>query len=391
MSKCPKCESDKIQVTTDEEQLRSFYHCYNCGNEWSRAGINRKGDNTPKAKNPIIVPIICMLGIVLMIVPAFSGGESPEGTRNTSTETVVEETAEETAEGNILELNFSKVDGITVEVGKTESPGYLDVDVNSTSDFSTSDVVFVSDNPEVAIITFTEESFPTRLDFDIVGVGAGETDVYAITQDGSIKSEPIHVTVPEPIRIESIGIGDVKTELVIGETIHVEPTITPENVEDTFLKWTSSDEAVATVDNSGTVSAVGGGTATITATSSNDIEASFDVNVDGSKKLVDVNIKHKRDDDNNIGNEWSYDIEINGERTSNTMGIGVGDTIIFSAEITESDDNPDVGTASDSHTVTEDDLVNGFEVSMDVYVTENGGRNSGQSAHFIVTYTFAPK
>ncbi len=387
MSKCPKCESDKIQVTTDEEQLRSFYHCYNCGNEWSRAGINRKGDNTPKAKNPIIVPIICLLGVVLMLVFAFSGDDSPEETRNTSTETVVEETPV----GNIKELKFTKTDDITVKVGKTESPGYLDVDVKSIRDFSTSDVVFVSDNPGVATITFTEDSLTTWLYFDIVGVSAGETDVYATTQDGSIKSEPIHVTVPEPIRIESIEIGDVKTDLVIGETIQVEPTITPENAEDTVLKWTSSDEAVATVDNSGTVSAVGGGAATITATSSNDIEASFDVNVDGSKKLVDVNIKHKRDDDNNIGNEWSYDIEINGERTSNTMGIGVGDTILFSAEITESDDNPDVGTASDSHTVTEDDLVNGFEVSMDVYVTENGGRNSGQSAHFIVTYTFAPK
>ena len=387
MSKCPKCESDKIQVTTDEEQLRSFYHCYNCGNEWSRAGINRKGDNTPKAKNPIIVPIICLLGVVLMLVFAFSGDDSPEETRNTSTETVVEETPV----GNIKELKFTKTDDITVKVGKTESPGYLDVDVKSTRDFSTSDVVFVSDNPGVATITFTEDSLTTWLYFDIVGVSAGETDVYATTQDGSIKSEPIHVTVPEPIRIESIEIGDVKTDLVIGETIQVEPTITPENAEDTVLKWTSSDEAVATVDNSGIVSAVGDGAATITATSSNDIEASFDVNVDGSKKLINVNVKHKRDDDNNIGDEWSYDIEINGERASNTMGIGVGDTILFSAKITESDDNPDVGAASDSYTVTEDDLINGFEVSMDVYVTENGGRNSGQSAHFIVTYTFAPK
>ena len=34
-------------VMSDEEQLRSFYHCYNCGKEWSRAGINRKGENTP--------------------------------------------------------------------------------------------------------------------------------------------------------------------------------------------------------------------------------------------------------------------------------------------------------------------------------------------------------
>ena len=47
MCNCPECGSDNVQVKTDEEQLRSFYHCYNCGKEWSRAGINRKGENTP--------------------------------------------------------------------------------------------------------------------------------------------------------------------------------------------------------------------------------------------------------------------------------------------------------------------------------------------------------
>ena len=58
-------------------------------------------------------------------------------------------------------------------------------------------------------------------------------------------------------------------------------------------------------------------------------------------------------------------------------------------KITESDDNPDVGQASKTHIVSESDFENGFSVEMDVYVTENGGRNSGKSAHFIVTYEFS--
>lgn len=56
----------------------------------------------------------------------------------------------------------------------------------------------------------------------------------------------------------------------------------------------------------------------------------------------------------------------------------------------DDDTNPDVGSASTSYIVPEDDIRQGFSVSMELDVTENGGRNSGQSAHFVVTYTFTP-
>ena len=41
--------------------------------------------------------------------------------------------------------------------------------------------------------------------------------------------------------------------------------------------------------------------------------------------------------------------------------------------------------------VTKDDIQHGFTITMDLYVKENGGRNSGKSAHFTVTYTFTVK
>ena len=167
-------------------------------------------------------------------------------------------------------------------------------------------------------------------------------------------------------------------------------TVNPSDAEDKTITWTSSDEEVATVDEKGIVTAVGGGEATIKATSSNGVEDSFDISVDGSKTLMNLKVRHSREDDVNIGDEWSYDIEIDGERPSKTIGVAAGDTLSFSATITESDDSPDTGTGSTSYTVTEDDIENGFEVAFDVYVTENGGRNSGQSAHFVVSFTFSP-
>ena len=106
---------------------------------------------------------------------------------------------------------------------------------------------------------------------------------------------------------------------------------------------------------------------------------------------MSLSVKHPRDDDINIGDEWSYTTEINGERAGRELVISIGEILTFYAKFTESDDNPDVGEATKKYTVTEDDLLNGFTVSMDLYVTENGGRNSGKSAHFTVTYTFSPK
>ena len=94
--------------------------------------------------------------------------------------------------------------------------------------------------------------------------------------------------------------------------------------------------------------------------------------------------------DVNIGDEWSRDFLINDEDFYGTYGVSEGETLKLSAKITESDDNPDIGSGSVSHTVTEDDIAEGFEESFDVYVTENGGRNSGQSAHFVVTFEFTP-
>lgn len=78
MCNCPECGSNNVQVQTDEEQLRSYYHCCDCGKEWSRAGINRKGDKTPKPKKPYTIPIFCLAGVLLMLVAAFSGGKSVE-------------------------------------------------------------------------------------------------------------------------------------------------------------------------------------------------------------------------------------------------------------------------------------------------------------------------
>lgn len=111
--------------------------------------------------------------------------------------------------------------------------------------------------------------------------------------------------------------------------------------------------------------------------------------VDDSLRIFHLSITRTREDTNNIGDDWGFIRQINGEpASSGEYTVSVGDNLEFYVRCTEDDDNPEVGETTVTHTVSQDDFDNGFEIILDTYVTENGGRNSGQSAHFITTFTF---
>jgi|WetSurMetagenome_2_1015567.scaffolds.fasta_scaffold24775_3 uncharacterized protein YjdB len=69
--------------------------------------------------------------------------------------------------------------------------------------------------------------------------------------------------------VESVTLDKTELSLSAGGTVQLTTTCTPDTAEDLTVSWTSSDIAIATVDDTGLVTAVTTGTATIT-TSSND-------------------------------------------------------------------------------------------------------------------------
>lgn len=211
-----------------------------------------------------------------------------------------------------------------------------------------------------------------------------DEDTRAVSQDEAEKDK---------IEAESILIeGDEVEDMAIGKTVELSAAISPENAEDKVIIWSSSDTNVATVDENGKVTAVSGGEAVISASSSNGKKDSRSIYVDESKCVMKLRASYERDDDNNIGDEWSHSIELDDEKVGweEEIVVSEGESLNCYARFTEEDKYPDVGEASTSYTVTKDDLDEGFDIEMDVYVTENGGRNSGKSAHFVVTYEFTP-
>ena len=69
------------------------------------------------------------------------------------------------------------------------------------------------------------------------------------------------------------------TLISVGDTLQLTATVLPENTADKSVTWTSSDSTVATVDETGKVTAVANGTATITATTANGVKAAFTITV----------------------------------------------------------------------------------------------------------------
>ena len=82
--------------------------------------------------------------------------------------------------------------------------------------------------------------------------------------------------------VESVVISHSTVSLMKDETIQLVASVVPSFADDKTLVWSSDDTNIATVDNNGLVTAVAGGTTTITATSSNGKTASCVVTVVGT-------------------------------------------------------------------------------------------------------------
>jgi uncharacterized protein YjdB len=82
------------------------------------------------------------------------------------------------------------------------------------------------------------------------------------------------------IPLKSIEVSNDESSLVVGSKLQLSVKANPENTTDVYtLAYKSSDESIATVDENGVVTGVKAGKVTITITSSNGIETSYDLTI----------------------------------------------------------------------------------------------------------------
>jgi len=179
-----------------------------------------------------------------------------------------------------LELNttsVSVINGGTYQIEATIIP------TNATN----KSLRYISNN--TSVVTVSDAGL-------ITGVSGGETTVTVTTTDGSNISKTIDIIVRQ--QISNVELDITSASIDVGESVIVNATITPSNAYIKTLKWESSNESVATVNN-GIITGVNPGTTVITATTQDGTlienkvtitvkEYSITYNVDGGTLPSDV-------------------------------------------------------------------------------------------------------
>ena len=171
-----------------------------------------------------------------------------------------------------------KQSNITLEEGKT---GWVGVNYNP-SDASDKVLYWTSSNTDVATVS----------EGNIKAIREGTATLTATSRDGG-RTATCKVTVTSPIvHVQSISLKTTSLTMRPGDKTIVYAVYNPSNVTDKVLTWTSSNTDVATVSE-GNVTAVGAGTATITAKSRDGGKtATCKVTVsDGTVKLESISLK----------------------------------------------------------------------------------------------------
>lgn len=154
----------------------------------------------------------------------------------------------------------------TVSVtGVTLSSSSLNLEVGGTSTLtatvnpdnaSNKNVTWSSSNTNVASVSGGV----------VTAIGAGSATITVTTVDGS-KTATCSVTVTDStVHVTGVTLSPTSLNLTIGGTSSLTTTVSPNNATNKNVNWSSSNENIATVSDSGTVTAVAAGNAVITVT-----------------------------------------------------------------------------------------------------------------------------
>ena len=99
----------------------------------------------------------------------------------------------------------------------------------------------------------------------VTAIAEGSTEITAATDEGGFEAVCSVTVLAETVSVTGIKAEPSEMSLTVGESFVIEYTVLPENASDKGVKWSSSDESVATVTD-GTFEAAGTGEATITVT-----------------------------------------------------------------------------------------------------------------------------
>lgn len=195
------------------------------------------------------------------------------------------------------------------------------------------------DGETVAIFTLKVKDNPTGsgiVKFTDLAASDGDVErgdeAIAKTPDKSIEiklksTEPTEPEKPQPdntnVAVTGVTVAPVSQKVKVGKSTTFIATVSPENATNKKVKWSSSDESIATVDEDGVVTGVKEGEATITATT-------LDGNKTGNATIIVEKEEQKPtetekpDNSNNSNNTTTPGTTNSDNKTADGMTVTVG-------------------------------------------------------------------
>lgn len=208
----------------------------------------------------------------------------------------------------------------------------FEVSINPTLDIGSVhniDVIYTPQNAsnKSLTITSTNNNVISIENNQLICNNVGDCIISVSSYNGITKEYPISVIEP----VKSVEIKDSTIEMKAGETKKIAVSINPKNATNKNLKWSSSDNSIATVDNDGNITAHKKGSVAIMAASHNGLFSVSTVNV---KEYAPITINKFRYTMDYLGGvEWTFSITNNTEKVINYIKIkwdcfnAVGDPI----------------------------------------------------------------
>ncbi len=251
-----------------------------------------RGQNAEAVKNTIYVvnnPVANADGSITIPDVPVGVNITVNGVTKISTPDLDDLTFTDLTPGTEYKVEASITDENTKNSSKTETkiktPTLYNITVNATpSGFGTASANYTACTSGTKVVISAE---PTNSDYALDSISYKKGTSTTSTNVGKDSDGAYSFTMPSnnvtvTVKFKQVVFHPTSVEVTpesstkyIGETLDLTATVKPDNTTNKNVIWSSSDSTVASVDQSGKVTMISAGTATITATSADD-ETKYD-------------------------------------------------------------------------------------------------------------------
>ena len=279
----------------------------------------------------IVLYVICEIIILFLVFglinKSFTSSNESNDTLSTNVSNVIElPVTTNNVQTNKISANNNKVEvldvilakeHLTLKVGEQYSFGYSIIPKNSTNknvtwSSSNNDIVSIDNNGNIKALKVGTSIITVKVSNDV------SSSCTVVVKDNS---EPvIDIKKSEEIVINSISLNKSNETIYVGNSLQLNVNFNPSNATNKNIKWTSSDDNIAVVNNNGLVTTKNTGNVTITAISNNGMYSVCKINVIAkapSTIAVDSISLNKMNETIYVGNNLNLIATINPSNATN--------------------------------------------------------------------------